>query len=230
MKLFINFAILVSIFLISLSVFAETIKDDFNDGDFEGWTSYNCTPGIDCGQWSVNDGVLHYKAPIARSVCYLTMGDDNWTDYTISCEARMLDGFWNFSRIMFAARMVKTPGVGHVYYVFGPTPFGDSVGIGIWGGDENFADLKMEMGKWYKLRAEVEGSDHRLFIDDELVVSNHIQSLKSGRLGIGCCGAEVEFDNITITRPDIDDQGSENFAIEPRMKMTISWGNIKSEF
>lgn len=227
MKHFINFVLLLSIFLIPLSVWGGIIEDDFDDGDFNGWVPYNCTPEVNCGEWTIKSGVLHYKGPNARSVCYLTMGEDSWKDYTISCKARMLEGFWRFSRIMIATRMVPAPGTNHVYYIFGPTPFGDLADVGVFNGDENWKDFEMEMGQWYKLRAEAMGPDHKFYIDDELVVSNHIPGLTAGRLGIGCCGAEIELDDVVITGADIKDKGSKNSAVAPKMKMTILWGKIK---
>lgn len=228
-----KFAIVLCMLLFTLPTVAGTFRDDFEDGNFEGWEQYNFTPGMQCGEWSVVDGVLHYKGSAARTICHLTMGNDDWTDYTISCNARMLQNFGASARIMLAIHMAEAPSTDHIYYVLGPINGVNSVGIGTFvnggGANENWALFDMEMGRWYELRAEVVDTKHRFLIDGELVVEHDIDIYRSGRIGIGCVGAEVEFDNVVITGDGIPDNGSVVSSIDSEGMLAATWGELRAQ-
>ncbi|MBD3182323.1 sigma-70 family RNA polymerase sigma factor [Candidatus Poribacteria bacterium] len=195
------------------------------------WIPYSCIPDARTGIWSIKDGILHYSGTKQRSISYLTLGDNSWRDYTITCNARMLKPMWKFSRIIFGVRMTEMPRNEHVYYVMGPTPWGDSAGIGVFqnngGSNENWEVIKFEMEKWYRLKAEVIGCKHRFFINDNLVVEHEIQKYKSGRLGIGCACAEIELENAQIELMDekYSDIGHKPIPITGRF--FSSWGKIR---
>ena len=213
--------------LAAMPALAGTFRDDFSDGNINGWTPYNATPGLQCGEWTVRDGVLHYRGSAERTICFLTMGDASWTDYTISCRARMIENLrpGNFARIIFAAHMAEQPGFNCIYYVFGPTPVGDAIGIGTPDGDENWKMLDIEMFRWYELEAEIVGTNQRFFVDGQLMVEHQIQTYQSGRLGIGCVGAEIEYDDVVITGTDVPDL---NMAVSTG-KLATTWGTIRSQ-
>jgi hypothetical protein len=220
--------ILAALLLISATAWAGTFSDNFDDGNYNGWDQHNFTPGLQCGEWSVKEGVLNYKGSAERTICHLILGDDNWTDYTIDCDARMIRNFRDSTRIMIAIHMAKEPSNDHVYYVLGPINGVNSVGVGTFvnggGANENWALFDMEMGRWYELTAEVIGTKHRFLIDGELVVEHDIANFISGKLGIGCTGAEVEFDNIVITGPDVPDL---TYSVQPERKLAATWGHIR---
>ncbi|MBD3182322.1 DUF1080 domain-containing protein [Candidatus Poribacteria bacterium] len=225
-----KFTFILFFILFVTPVWSGLLIDDFNDGDFNGWSPHNCTPGMQCGEWSVNNGVLHYMGSAQRTICYLTIGEDNWTDYTVTCKARMLQELrpGSFSRIMLGIHMQSEPGTNHIYYVFGPSLGAVTVGIGVLngGGNENWAFADIEMGRWYELKAEVVGTDYLFYIDDELVVSHKINMLPSGKIGLGCCGAEIEFDDVIIMGDNIPDLDS-NLSVDSDKILSSLWSKIK---
>ncbi len=118
------------------------------------------------GRWSLQSGVLKPGAPNVES--WTTIGDANWTDYTIQVKARKLGGregflvlwhsqaddtyhWWNIGGWGNTIARCETSKSGD------RQPYGPSV------------PLTVETDRWYDLRLEVRGNRVRGYIDDKLV-------------------------------------------------------------
>ena len=199
---------------------------------FDKWILHNCTPTVKSGEWTLNGDILHYKGSSARAISYMSFGYSRWTDYTINCKGRMLQALGQrFSRIIFGIHIEETSGINHIYNVFGPTPWGNSAGIGLFMNDkgttENWKMMEMDMRRWYDFRVEVSGNQQKLFIDGDMVVDNHLPNRLSGRLGIGCVSAEVEFADALITVPCLPDSILNGQEITFLDDFGTSWGKIR---
>jgi alpha-L-arabinofuranosidase len=117
------------------------------------------------GRWSVQDGVYRQSSN-ANGLAYI--GDENWTDYTISLKARKLSGGEGF--------LVAFGHKGSDKYWWN---------VGGWGNTRNEIELNqavvgrpammpqgtqaVETGRWYDVKIEVKGRHVKCWLDGELV-------------------------------------------------------------
>ena len=117
-------------------------------------------------KWSIVQGAL--KPSALDSETWGTIGDTNWTDYTLRLKARKTAGKEGFL-ILFHV----TDGDNYTWWNVGgwgntrtqleakhdwnSTPLGKSV------------DFKVQTGKWYDLRLEVSGHHVKCYADDKLI-------------------------------------------------------------
>ena len=81
------FPVFLPILLVSISAWAGTWRDDFNDGDLDGWKMYK---GIwegklipDEGNWRVEDGVVIGGEEVPDTWHALNVSEGwSWSDYT----------------------------------------------------------------------------------------------------------------------------------------------------
>ena len=132
----------------------------------------NTTMGADgwrkSGDWSTDGGVLRQSS--GAEDCQATAGSADWTDYTLTLQARKISGnegflilfhhqddqnfsWWNIGGWGNTRSGCETVIDG------AKDPMGDSSGF------------KVETGRWYDLRIEVKGGDVQCFVNDKLV--NH---------------------------------------------------------
>lgn len=84
--------IVIFMFLLSMSAWAGTYKDDFNDGNWDGWNLVKADP------WSLNvkegcsitDGVLRLDATNKPEPCLFLSVIDDWKDYSFSADMRLI--------------------------------------------------------------------------------------------------------------------------------------------
>ena len=88
---------IVFAFVFVVSTWAGTFRDDFQDGDLEGWQQF-WPVGADV--WEVVNGELACSRLTDHSAEIVT-GEISWTDYTIECDIKLLEdhGAGDFSII-----------------------------------------------------------------------------------------------------------------------------------
>ena len=146
------------------------MKADFTGGDTRGWLFTG-------DKWSIEQGAL--KPSAADTETWGTTGDPKWTDYALKLKAKKTGGNEGFL-ILFHA----TDGDNYTWWNVGGwgnsrtqleakhegsgTPLGKS------------ADFRVEAGKWYDLRIEVQGNHVRCYADDRLIseATDHPEAIK----------------------------------------------------
>jgi hypothetical protein len=85
--------------------------------------------------------------------------------------------------------------------------------------------IPLKQDTWYHIKVEVQGSKVTIWVDDVLMRtvdwSNQPQFPQSGYLSIGGGGAELHFDNFSITGAEI------SLEVTPNSKLATMWGNLK---
>lgn len=126
-------------------------RADLNAG-LNGWEKHN-------GEWRVEGGALRQSAE-AQDVAYF-VGDPNWSDYTLTLNARKLAGKEGF--MIYFGRGAGGGGVWN---------------IGGWNNTLHGLDLtgnpaqvpgKIETNRWYDIRVELKGNTIKAFLDGQLV-------------------------------------------------------------
>lgn len=113
------------------------------------------------GSWEVRDGALRQTSK--EIDCRAAAGNPNWSDYTLSLKARKLGGHEGFL-IMFQLHDVHT----RCWW-----------NLGGWGNREHAIEGagvdcphvpgKIETGRWYDIRLELQGSKIRCYLDGKLI-------------------------------------------------------------
>jgi len=131
---------------------------DFEQGA-AGWRTVR-------GEWQATDG--SYRQTALAEDCRTTTGDPNWTDYTITLQARKLGGAEGFL-IMFR---VRDDDNWHWWNIGGWNNTRHAVERSI-GGSKLLACPQVpgsvETGRWYDIRIEVQGARIRCYLDGQLI-------------------------------------------------------------
>jgi alpha-L-arabinofuranosidase len=118
------------------------------------------------GEWQATDG--SYRQTALAEDCRTTTGDPNWTDYTITLQARKLGGAEGFL-IMFR---VRDDDNWHWWNIGGWNNTRHAVERSI-GGSKLLACPQVpgsvETGRWYDIRIEVQGARIRCYLDGQLI-------------------------------------------------------------
>ncbi|MBM3240319.1 DUF1080 domain-containing protein [Candidatus Poribacteria bacterium] len=229
MKAKISFLALVCLafaLMLALPSLAGMWRDDFEDGDYDGWWQSAGTPG----KWVVEDGEV--SGEVTGNVSgELVTGKPKWRDYTIECKIKFLGGGMRYGGMV--ARYQDTI---RSYWFF------LLVGVGAQGGLSTVGPLEVkqaqqfpvEFGTWYKLKLEVDKNDFKFYVGDKLLIEFNDNTFDSGLVGLFVIDAHVHFDDVIITGPEIPDGGywdpakhPGEKAVEPKGKLAATWGEIK---
>src|SRR5207244_13205795 len=119
------------------------------------------------GNWVITNGVLRQTAIDFN--CFVTIGDTNWSNYSLQFQARKISGDEGFSAVVGAHD-------GSITWA----------NIGSWGNHsvEIYQDMSgrrgtitdripftVESGRWYNVRIDVEGARVSCYVDSNLVCS-----------------------------------------------------------
>ncbi|MBM3238290.1 hypothetical protein FJZ31_18520 [Candidatus Poribacteria bacterium] len=211
----------------STSAWAGTLKDNFDDGNMDGWD----LSGAPRDTWEVKDGEL-VVTPRSWPVWFL-LGKTTWKDYTVRVRAKIVK--YQSTGYIESAEILARATSPLYWYAFG---FG-SVGLGT---KDNFCcpvqgDLlvsvlynifEWELDKWYDLKLVAEGDQFKFYMNDELVIDYTYSTYPAGKVGIGATfsGTTAHFDDFSVTGDDVPD----GFVapVEAKGKLAISWGKIKT--
>lgn len=179
---------------------SKELKDDFNDGNANGWTNYG-------GVWKVEDG--KYKA-LPDSGAKSLADNTNFYDFTYEADIS-IDKCTDDHNAGVIFR-INGPGVGpdnySGYYAgIGKTYISEHAGkTGITLGKADgswtlldFVPYVIEQGKTYRMKVVADGSNIKVYIDDILVVEKVDTSFKNGAIGFRTWKQDVSYDNVVVT-------------------------------
>lgn len=128
-------------------------ESNFADGT-QGWRLHG-------GKWAVKDGALQQTDRGENIRAFI--GDKNWTNYTLSLKARKLGGAEGFL-ISFGVQDENAKawwnigGWGNVRHA-----------LEVGGVPESSVNGKIETGKWYDIRIELQGNNIKCYLDGKLL-------------------------------------------------------------
>ena len=225
--------LIIFVFLIAIPVWAGTFRDDFEDGDYEGWK-------VALGKWEVNNGVLITKNDADFTV--IDLGEETWRDYTIEFDGKVKSHQGNYCIAGSVRSQQKDPKKGWAYYcIAANTGFGERIEASVYidlnqyFGMTRIFDFALELDKWYKFKATINEGKFNYYLDDKLVISTDWTDQPLSPNGIvelwTRYPGEYWFDNVVITGSDIPNTGPSGFnspfSVKSGNKLAITWGNIK---
>ena len=218
-------------------VFAGTWRDNFDDGDLEGWSVYDYFGGTSV--WEVEDGKIRVERPHNYASAAILDNSIEWQDYEISLDAmidRTLDE--NVSFVLLSVRVsdnsANTNHVGPAFaynwngnqkIMYGQAEKGQQE-IDLSFFDEN--PYPVELSRWYSLKLSVVGSEYQFFVDDIMQKEFTLNDYESGGVMIGAGGCVAYLDNVAITGNNVPNGGSGIMSVRPEMKLPVVWGELKA--
>jgi len=182
------------------------------------------------GKWSVTGGIYQETSGKDKAM-HAIVGDAAWKNYTVETKIRIDDGRW--AGLIFRAQNERE------YYVFylnvpdNKTEFWrHKKGGGFDARDQlpqqNIAakDVKIEVGKWYDMKAEIDGDNFTLFLNGKKqgTVQDTDKKYGNGMVGVWAWETKASFDNLTVSGDGI---GAGPTAVDPRRKLATVWSRLR---
>jgi len=232
------FPVFLSILLVSISAWAGTWRDDFNDDDLNGWRMYKhvwkdrIIP--DDGNWRIENGAV-IGGDRATNITYVLLMDKRWSwaDYTAEVSVKFPEPLqlWAVVTLGVAPKESNASGLDIIHLLGGTFAEGFSyVAPGLF--NHIIAQpFEIKVDRWYRLKIKIveriddEEGIVQCFIDDQPILQ--FRGYRKGALGLSTCGAVVLFDNLVVTGPGIPDGGSGAKAVRPKGKLATTWAGLK---
>jgi alpha-L-arabinofuranosidase len=150
------------------------------------------------GKWAVRDGAL--RQTDMDHDCRAAVGDRTWTDYTLSLKARKISGNEGFL-IMFQLHDIRT----RCWWNLGG--WGNRA-HGIEGASADCPRVpgKIETGRWYDIRIELQGAKIRCYLDGKLI---HDVSREGVPSLYACAGLKQDSGELILKVVNMSDKAQE---------------------
>ena len=225
--------ILLYHFILPTSASAGTLKDDFSDGNLDGWRLHKF--GGQSAKWLVKDGKLicidkEVCAPVAST---LIIGDNTWSNYEFELQLKIEQTFDINNckpEIGIAIHSDDTNFDTGIYFYFHRNGVWSSSSAVIAKAQQQVTvkppieRFILEEGKWYTARAVANGNSYKMYIVDEQIHNFKSDLPDNGRAGIFARNCEAYFDNIIIIGDDIPEM---NLSVQSKSKITTTWGRVR---
>jgi len=235
--------IIIALFVMLLATSAQagTFRDDFEDGNLDGWMLTFGNPPIEPLESiaKVQNGVLTVRRASAWAI-HLTVGDaDTWSNYTIECDMRITErilneqgGSFHYSGLAGRSRPDENRLTKDVVWFLLNLKANPTIWKGVIIEPNDWLinvqiPFNAKLNTWHHLRSVMKGENFQFYIDDVLVDSFKSNNIPTGRVGICIGGCTAEFDNIVITGDDIPEVGPSGYEVSPKCKLVTVWSSIK---
>ena len=232
MKLTVGF---LTLFLLVTSAGAGTLRDNFDDGNLDGWKLWQ--HGDQSAQWSVKDGEL---VCISENLCgrvsFLTIGDDSWRNYSVKTDFKIEKTFalgcgTYWPTVIIASRTAEDAVRGVTVKITGQNNIWnicvcqEAVGGNIQG-LPTVGCATVREGEWHTMRILANEDSYEMFIDETKICEHKSDLVEKGIACVGARNCEVHFDNVAITGDEIPNLDLST-AVSPQAKLANTWGKIK---
>ena len=212
--------------LSTVSVFAGTWRDDFEDKKISEWEIYNLDKQVE--KWWINNGEAVGEIFSPGFLSFWLTGDIKWEYYSVSCQAMVEEDREEPPSIGLT---LHDRGDENSRYVFIIDYVHNMARIikDVIGGGSVAHPFVAEKGVWYDLTATVKEDGTLEFrINDTVFDATDRLPLSGGQAGLVVGDAKARFDNVAVTGDNIPDGGpGKPFDVAPRSKLATTWGKLK---
>ena len=194
-------------------ILCEAFLWDFNEAaQSADWEVISGTGEIDEDAYKLSD------AAEALAIA----GESNWTDYTITCKARLTQpGGFNNVAIAFRASLDGTSE--YMFMLEGGRQQAEwwKKIAGVY--TEIRVDaLKIDTEDWFNFTVVVEGEMFSGYYEGKLISTIEDKDLQNGKVGVRVFGSTAHVDDFEVNGPGIMAS-----TVEAKGKLTTTWGSIK---
>jgi hypothetical protein len=234
--------IIILAFLYATSASAGTVRDDFSDGDFEGWLP-PLNPFLPHQvEWRVEYGKLRGTAKDdsanTHPIFLVFRGVDSiWTNLTVTFNFSIVDerpngeagkvGIILRDTGFFGSLIQKELGVGRIFFevdyhnniayagkvFYEPWKYVNAVKV----------PFPIDKNRWYKMKTMAHGEHCDFYINND-----HVGEFDApewiGAVALYFSNGIVQFDDFVMAGPNVPNK---YLSIQPALKLTATWGNIK---
>ena len=150
-------------------------------------------------------------------------GESNWTDYTITCKARLTEAGETFNNI---AICVRTSDDGMSEYIF--MLEGSRQQAEWWSKiagaykEIKAVPMKIDTKDWFQLKVIAKGDTFEGYYDGKIVAEIKDKGLRAGKVGARVYGSTAHIDDF-----DVNGKGIQPSSVEAKGKLTTTWSAIK---
>ena len=215
---------------LAISAYPGTYVETFDDGDFGDLDIYNYGGGI--SEWKVEDGILICRRPVSMTSTLL-YGEENWGNYSIECDARIVEPIANLYSIGLDLRVSNIDNASSINDVWCLAGNQGVVYIWAWLNGNSAVQspqkaFHLQLNRWYHLKAIANENEFEFYIDGELMASLSDSRFPSGRVGLAVTGSVSHLDNVVITGDDVPDNNVET-AVSSSGKLATTWGQLRRQ-
>jgi hypothetical protein len=196
-------------------------RDDFEDGNLDGWGCFDGDPQFDDGEFYIQDGELIISGQDGTGEKVCLVSDVGRTDYAFEATITNVGGIGDdVAALIFRADTVA--GTAYAFELSGGWPGGGIVHLGDpdrWLGEKNFA---VPYNQPLRLRVEVYGSTITAFVDGTPEFQFQDAGPMTGRIGLGVLESEVRFDDVLVTAV-----GPPTSVTIPELRFTVQPSNAE---
>jgi hypothetical protein len=206
--------LLMVILLLLLPVASRALLWDFNDEAQEAdWTVISGVCGIDDEAYMISD---------AAGEALAIAGDLNWTDYTITCKARLTEPA-GFNNVAIAFRASEDGGSEYMFMLEGGRQQAEWwKKIGGTYTEIKVDPLDIDTEDWFSVKVVVEGETFQGYYEGEFISEIEDGDLVGGAVGVRIYGCTSHVDDFDVNGP-----GVPLTAVEASGKLAITWGELK---
>ena len=201
--------------LFALVIHCDALLWDFNEKAQENdWKVISGTCKIDKNAYKIS----HNAEGLAIA------GESNWTDYTITCKARLTEAGETFNNI---AICVRTSDDGMSEYIF--MLEGSRQQAEWWSKiagaykEIKAVPMKIDTKDWFQLKVIAKGDTFEGYYGGKLISEIKDKDLRKGKVGARVYGSTAYIDDF-----DVNGKGIEPSPVNAKDKLTTTWHSIKT--
>lgn len=165
-------------------------SDNFENGS-SNWT-------VESSTWdTVEDDSKVFSNTVIKKSGIAVRGDKDWTDYTVEAKVKGVE-FNGSNKASVCGRYADKK---NYYAVEISEKNGVKLTRKVKGSTTTIAQKKMEIkeGTWYDVKLAMEGSNIKVYVDDELIIEKEDKSLAKGAVALMSNKVNVLFDDVVVS-------------------------------
>lgn len=220
---------ILCILLIALPVRAGTYEDNFDDGDLGNWVIDELSENIEIVDGEVV--VTDFNRSVSSDLWF--DGKQQVTDFTVSFDGKAVRFLDNSPYMWLAFRVIESDEAGLfvwpiISFELDKNDIWTSLLIGTlanyWFEGKVLTPITLKLDTWYHITVQMQGAIVTIWVDNvlmnEIDWSDQPRLPEAGPLALGGGGAELHFDNFTITGVGL--------KVTPKGRLATLWGSVKT--